>query len=130
MKYMNASVPILAPGGDESTVIREEGGKKETGYIADWIKAFVSSAPTETMADSEHGVRILMLLSEKREDPNTLEMEDADYSWLVKRVDEIGAKVIGLMAFRLKEGLVSMSKEERESRRNGTKEETTDEEEE
>lgn len=119
MKYIDTSTPTLAPGGDESTIIREEGGKKETGYITDWIRVFVSNAPTETMADAEHGVRILMLLSEKQKDLNILEMEDADYSWLVKRVDEIGAKIIGLMAFRLKEGLVLMSEEERESQHNG-----------
>lgn len=116
-----ANTTMIAPGADKPfTITMEEGVPPKDARVSDLVRLLVQRLPVKTMAEAEYGVRVLDA-TPRDEAGEILNLEDADYSWLMKMVDEEAPKLLGLMAVRLRDALQPMSVAERKEQRNGAK---------
>ncbi len=140
-KQIDNSIPLLTPTGEGNYILNtveddeEHPGKvkivaSKEAHPSDLIRLLVERIPVESMADSHHGIRLLELVRKDDDGepcPDKLKIEDADYSWLMKRLGAAGPKALGLMASRLKDALEPMSHAKRKKDRKKAKQEEAEE---
>ena len=87
-------------------IIEGERPEPRKAPLSEFIRAFVYGIPMQalTMEDAHHGRRVIEAVH-KSEGKNPIELEDADYSWLVAQVEEHAARVFGINAAILREAL-------------------------
>ena len=120
MKIVDNREPLLAPNNkDRYTIQFEKDQPSLEAHVSHFIKLLVQQMLVDNMADSQHGLKVLDLVEDHESPPKRLEFEDADYTWLVKKVDSAAPKIFGLMAQRFRDALEPMSVADKKAARNG-----------
>jgi hypothetical protein len=109
-------VTMMTAAGKPFTMT-EQDGIQHNASLADVISHFCHQLPMQqmTMLDATHGTRVVQASLQAN---GVLELEDADYSWLVSKVDEYAPRIYGINAVMLREALGPA--ENRERRRRAT----------
>ena len=117
MKTIDNSEPLIAIGTDQPFSITWDTEKgAESAYPADLIRLVIQRLPTDgwTLVDSRHGARCLEAIMKPAN--GAVELEDADYDWLRRMVNDHAPKLLGINAVLLDDAL-SLADESRAERR-------------
>lgn len=110
----------IGEGGKPHQMISlDEAGERQSkpAYPSDLIRIVIFNLPMQslTMEDATHGRRVIEAIADA---PNgKIELEDADYSWLCRIVDDAAPKVLGISAALLKEAITPQDGTRAERRR-------------
>ena len=115
MKKIDNTAKMVNPHTNDTLLITDEDGKQRDARPTDLIKLVVKDAPVKTMADANHGSRLLDLL--RGDVGDVLELEEADYAWLLSTVKAAAPQLLGLVAQRFEDALQPMSVAERKEKR-------------
>ena len=100
MKHIDNSHVVRTLDGTGTFKIGGEDGRD--AYPGDLISYVLFGLPMRelTMGDATHGKRVIAALNGKE-----IELEDADYSWLERMVDQYAPKVLGINAALLEQAI-------------------------
>ncbi len=130
VKIVDNRKPLPALGTGEPYKIQfAADGPAFEAHVSHFVKLLVKQTPVDTMADVDHGLKVLELVNNDDAPPERLEFEDADYAWLVKKADSTAPRIFGLMARRFRDALELMSVADKKAARNGKKSDPVPEEE-
>lgn len=123
MKSIDNHEPLTVIGDAERpfTISWDAEKGPETAYPADLIRLLLARLPTEgwSLVDSRHGARCLEAVMKPAN--GAVELEEADYEWLRRMVQDQAARLLGISAVYLDDMLSAADGSRAERRRRAKK---------